>query len=150
MTATDQLSRFCGDNCRYDLGEPFVIDGWAYATDGAIMARQSTAQFNSTDRKLPEGAPDFPWPSEKAYEGWQPLPELPKLRFEDCPACGKPDAVETRVNIGGQEFDVHRLAELRDLPELLVCTHDKYLLFTWDAGEGILCRLYDEGDLQDE
>lgn len=62
----DPLRRFCGEtNQSYRLGEPFVVGGYRYYTDGRIAVRvrdssPDTEQWPGGPR-FPNSIADFPW-----------------------------------------------------------------------------------------
>ena len=54
MLTRRQWKKFCcDDNLKYDLSNPFVIDGWKYATDGRVTVREPTTARNTKGRQLP-------------------------------------------------------------------------------------------------
>lgn len=79
------LAPFCdnGDGSvseRYDVREPFVRDGYEYATDGRICIRRRSKKASEKVRKVPKPAPFF----ETVLE-FQPVP--PPERGDDCMNC---------------------------------------------------------------
>ncbi len=86
------LMPFCekDKNCRYPMNEPWVHDGWKYATDARIIVRVPTDEPTSIFEgkgNSPPSAFRLSWPTPDAT-GWQPWPELRLLVAEGfCRAC---------------------------------------------------------------
>ncbi len=88
--------KFCGEDGRYLFGNPFIIDGWKYATDGRIMIRSASNKPNTeTTGSLPNNGELFAeaWThAGKMCAGEIPLALWPKPnpnRPRECEKCNE-------------------------------------------------------------
>lgn len=99
LTEIPKLLQECCDyeNFRYDLRRPFVEEGFVWATDGKILARQPAADFDSeflrdlmeNRGKLPKATPVW-----DAYDDSGIWDDLPKGVSIPCETCNGVERVE--------------------------------------------------------
>ena len=157
------LSKFCDETtCRYDLGSPWRVGEWIYATDGRILVRldyeESYVLGDDVDRpSIVEGMLDT-LPRE-----WGVLPEISPpyadgleddFRYwHECPHCGHAglrisrDSFFARVKCGARDFARGYLWMIHELPGVHVgfIERSDRLFFRFDGGVGCLEPMRREG-----
>lgn len=75
------------ENSRYSLTEPFVVNGWEYATDGHAIICWPMEKSDYASTQKPPPVETLPW-YLKGYGEWtKPMPVSPIYGKRICPTC---------------------------------------------------------------
>lgn len=141
MTKPINLRPFCLDNptrpVRFALAQPFVQDGWCYATDGRIAVRVPSDEPNTArpNERYPAMAKHFSAFAPAACTQRVPIRKVVRrcLRYpgHSIPLCGG-------------RFDPHLLCEIAVLPHARVAL-ERLPMLDYARGDGALQFVADGG-----
>jgi len=158
---------FCAnESYRYDIESPFVVAGFMYATDGAILVRRLSDLADTSDRRLPQ------LPVEKFTDedggNWKAWPrfvsldtvEVTSCRCQDrnragipqdlCPKCFgtgiRPDVggYSAVVLPGGWKVSLRYWMTLRSMPQcewIVPAFEEDPIRFRFMHGDGLLMQI---------
>ena len=139
------LTQFCDkeNDCKqFDLGEPFVQDGFRCWANGWVCVRQPTKDNDTSGRRLPRSVADvfaeFSLCDEASFPG--------PFHFRmTCPECGESVTVYVPVKIGKAYYDGAMILRIARLPGVKHNAPDRpedNLYFVADDGlQGVLCPI---------
>ena len=161
-TTTINLQRFCDpdENGRYALNEPWVVNGWRYATDGRVIVRVPAE--GEQDSPLPDGKrrPKNPGEILRPVNGeWLTWPNVSQCYHcegtgtDDCPGCpcgacsclGEIECTHCRAKgtfrtlFGKAELSQHYAYLISKLPGVMYLPQtdpEGVVRFKFDGGEG--------------
>jgi hypothetical protein len=147
--STIDLQSFCAkDDVRSYLMQPFVIDGYTYATNGHVIVRVRGAPGQEPSNPARAAAPRL---FAVEYTDYELLPEIPAP--QTCPEChGGGEEYEDEcmysmcrdgelfqlMKVGAAWFDVRYLHRIAQLPNVRISVvgRDAMAAFVFDGGEG--------------
>src|SRR5581483_439162 len=148
---TIDLQPFCfavDDYTRYDLTEPFVFDGWRYATNSRVMVRvPAPGEANTGGRNLPDVTSLVRQMSRCRKKPHKASEVICFREPHQCPTCGHSEQKPTAYFAGRMYFDPQWLGPVMALPGLAwarvkvkhehpMCDSDA-MCFRFDGGEGM-------------
>ena len=157
------LKPFCAKpGGRYSLDAPFVIGGWLYATDGAVIVRiPATSEPDvGLERKVPRKLEAY-LPTVADDATWHAFPKVKECLpcaghgFIDvpCPTCGQDtkkmcECKATAIRLGPAEVAEYYASLIASLPGVQYvkpATANDIVRFRFDGGEGSVMPLQPSG-----